>query len=251
MLYLKLARVIWHILVGVMTCAVVFPFTSQATHERLIQRWSQKLINLFGITLQFIDRSQSESEQLKPNAMIIANHISWIDIFVINTHQPCQFVAKSDIRNWPIAGWLSAQAGTIFLARGKQREVRRIYEGLVHQLQDQQRVAFFPEGTTGAQGGLLPFHANLFEAAIEAKVPVQPYVLRYVDQHNNLHPAADFIGDMTMLESMFSIFKAGKIQAQLIQLPLIQTQDKHRRDIARAANQAVAQELGLNVGVSL
>ncbi len=103
--------------------------------------------------------------------------------------QPCRFVAKSDIRDWPLIGWLCDKAGTVFIARGKQRDVRRIYQGLVTSIRAGERIAFFPEGTTVGQGTLLPFHANLFEAAIDA-VPVQPYALRYVDQDGRLHGAS-------------------------------------------------------------
>jgi 1-acyl-sn-glycerol-3-phosphate acyltransferase len=132
-----------------------------------------------------------------------------------------------------------------FLARGKQREVRRIYEGLVHQIHDGKRIAFFPEGTTAAQGTVLPFHANLFEAAIEAKVPVQPFVLRYVDAQGKFHPAADFIGDMTFAESMSTILKAPRMTAEVIRLPAIATEGAHRRDIALQARELVMRELGL------
>jgi 1-acyl-sn-glycerol-3-phosphate acyltransferase len=105
-------------------------------------------------------------------------------------------------------------------------------------------VAFFPEGTTVGQGALLPFHSNLFEAAISAKVPIQPYALRYVDAKGQLHPAADFIGDMTFAESVIAILKAGKITAELILLPAIDTAGAHRRELAAAARHAIAAALG-------
>ena len=157
---LRFARVLLHVLTGVCTCAFIFPWISAPKRDALVRRWSHQLLSLCKVRVKFIDQSGG---QLADHALIIANHVSWLDIFVINSWQACHFVAKADIRSWPIAGWLSAQAGTIFLARGKQREVRRIYERLVHQLEQNKRIAFFPEGTTGAQGGLLPFHANLFK----------------------------------------------------------------------------------------
>src|SRR5690606_36823074 len=96
---------------------------------------------------------------------------SWLDIFVIHAMHPCRFVAKAEIRGWPLIGWLCEQAGTIFIARGRLRDVRKIYEGAVRSLREGEHVAFFPEGTVSLQGSLLPFHANLFEAANEAQVP--------------------------------------------------------------------------------
>jgi 1-acyl-sn-glycerol-3-phosphate acyltransferase len=239
---LRLLRVFMHIFVGVLTCAVVFPFIAATKREALVRRWSSQLLTLCKVSVQFKDQSGG---QIVDHALIIANHVSWLDIFVINSWNACHFVAKSDIRSWPIAGWLSAQAGTIFLARGKQREVRRIYEGLVHQLRDNKRIAFFPEGTTGAQGGILPFHPNLFEAAIEAKVPVLPFAVRYVDAKGMLHHAADFIGEMTFAESMKLILQADGIVAELIQLPSIPTEGAHRREVAQVAREVVARGLGI------
>lgn len=235
-------RVFIHLLAGLMTCGLLFPFSSPATQEKLIRRWSRKLLAICTVDVVFDDRSQGLHAE---PAMIVSNHVSWLDIFVINTLHPCHFVAKSDIRSWPLIGWLCEKAGTIFLARGKQREVRRIYEGLVHQIQAGKRIAFFPEGTTAAQGTVLPFHANLFEAAIEAQVPVQPFVIRYVDMQGELHPAANFIGDMTFVDSMREILKAPKMRAELIRLPAIATRDAHRREVAQQARTAAQQALNI------
>lgn len=239
---LRFIRVLLHVFEGVLTCALIFPFVATVKREALIKRWSLQLLTLCRVKVRLLDQSGG---QIPDHALIIANHVSWLDIFVINSWKACHFVAKADIRAWPIAGWLSAQAGTIFLARGKQREVRRIYEGLVHQLRDNKRIAFFPEGTTGAQGGLLPFHANLFEAAIEAEVPVLPFALRYVDTQGQLHPAADFIGEMTFAESMKLILQSDVMIAELIQLPMISTEGAHRREVAQVSRELVAKTLGI------
>ena len=241
---LRLARIFLHVMRGVITCAFVFPWIAAPKREALVRRWSFELLALCRVRVKFIDQSGG---QIADHALIIANHVSWLDIFVINSWQACHFVAKADIRSWPIAGWLSAQAGTIFLARGKQREVRRIYEGLVQQLKQNKRIAFFPEGTTGAQGGLLPFHPNLFEAAIEAQVPILPFAVRYVDAQGQLHSAADFIGEMTFAESMKLILQAGGLTAELIQLPSVPTEGAHRRDVAQQARVVVAGGLGVVV----
>ena len=235
-------RVTLHLLAGLMTCAFLFPLCAQASREKLVQRWSRQLLGICTVDVRFIDQSDGKHAE---RALIVSNHISWLDIFVINTLHPCHFVAKADIRSWPLVGWLCHSAGTIFLARGKQREVRRIYEGLVHQIEAGKRIAFFPEGTTAAQGTVLPFHANLFEAAIEAKVPVQPFALRYVDQNGHFHHAADFIGDMTFAESMKVILKPPRMTAELIRLPAISTDGAHRREVASQSQQAVRDALGI------
>ncbi len=237
---LSLARLALHLFVGLWKVGVLFPFLDAAGRERRVQRWSRQLVAICGVSVQV--NASLQAMPVLP-ALIICNHISWLDIFVINSLHPCRFVAKSDIRNWPLIGWLCEHTGTIFIARGKARDVRRIYEGLVKSIHDGERVAFFPEGTTAPQGTVLPFHANLFEAAIEAEVPVQPYAIRYVDADGSLHSDADFIGEMTFLESVIAIMKSGGMHAELIRLPAISTDGAHRRELARDAHDAVSRAL--------
>lgn len=237
---LGLARLAVHLAVGLAKVALLFPFLGSDGRERRVQRWSRQLVAICGVAMRF-----DESRQTRPGspALIVCNHISWLDIFVINTLHPCRFVAKSDIRGWPLIGWLCEHTGTIFIARGKARDVRRIYEGLVKSIHDGERVAFFPEGTTSPQGVVLPFHANLFEAAIEAEVPVQPYAIRYLDADGSLHSSADFVGEMSFVESVIAIMKSGGMTAELIRLPAIGTEGAHRRELAKAAHDAIARVL--------
>jgi 1-acyl-sn-glycerol-3-phosphate acyltransferase len=245
MIAFRFALVFIHLFAGLFTCAAVFPFTSAVTHEKLVRRLSRRLLAICRVEMQLQDLSGGQGAE---RALVVLNHVSWLDIFVMNSHQPCHFVAKADIRSWPLIGWLCQMTGTIFIARGKQREVRRIYEGIVQEIAVGKRVAFFPEGTTAAQGNLLAFHANLFEAAIEAKVPVQPYAVRYLDAQGNLHPAADFVGEMSFAESMKVILQAGGMRAELVRLPAIATEGEHRRELAVAARAAIARGLRMDVG---
>ncbi|HYD82218.1 MAG TPA: lysophospholipid acyltransferase family protein, partial [Paucimonas sp.] len=208
---------------------------------RTIQHWSARLVAICGVR---IDLRVPAGRHAAEKALIVANHVSWLDIFVINTVQPCRFVAKSDIRDWPLIGWLCMKAGTVFIARGKMRDVRRTFEHLVAALHEGEHVAFFPEGGTAAPGTLRPFHANLFEAAIDAGVPVQPYALQYVDAEGRLHAAADFTGDVNFVQSAFRIARARRMTAQLILLPPIPTAQAHRRELADAARASIAAALG-------
>ena len=237
---LRLFRVILHLITALWTCAVIYPFTDAHGRAWRKRHWSAQLLAMCRVTLTITRRSSDEPAQ----ALAICNHVSWLDIFVINSMQPTGFVAKSDIRDWPLIGWLCSVTDTIFIARGRMRDVRRIFENLVEGLKRGERIAFFPEGTTAAQGAILPFHANLFEAAIDAGVPVQPFALRYLDAQGNYHAGADFIGDMTFAESMLVILRGAPIHAELIVLPVIESVGMHRRDLAQAAHDAVADALG-------
>lgn len=246
MLAFRLLRVVLHLFRGMATCAFVFPLIDHAGRQQRIKRWSARLLALAGVEVRVSCRP---GVQPAARALIVSNHVSWLDIFVINSVEPCRFVAKSDIRDWPLIGWLCEKTGTIFISRGKLRDVRRIYQGLVASLHAGERVAFFPEGTTAAQGTLLPFHANLFEAAVEAEVPVQPYAVRYTDKSGRLHAAADFIGEMSFVESMISVLKSGGMSAHLELLAPIDTRAEiHRRDLADAAHREIAEALSVPEG---
>ena len=240
----RLLRLAIHLCVGLFKCGLLFPFLDHVGRERRIQRWSAQLIAICGVSLQVNHTAQAEP--VSP-ALIICNHISWLDIFVINSVHACRFVAKSDIRDWPLIGWLCDKSGTIFIARGKQRDVRRIYAGLVQSIHNGERVAFFPEGTTSAQGTVLPFHANLFEAAIEAQVPVQAYAIRYRDAAGNYHPAADFIGEMSFAESVLMILRHPAMHAELIRLPAVSSAGAHRRELAVTMRAKIAQALQVEI----
>jgi 1-acyl-sn-glycerol-3-phosphate acyltransferase len=237
----QLLRLILHLFSGLLTCAIVFPLADAAGRERRVKEWSARLLRICRVNVIV---NKTADEMLAHGTLIVANHISWLDIFVINSLQPCRFVAKSDIRDWLLLGWLCDKAGTIFIARGRQRDVRRIYQGLVSSIRMGERIAFFPEGTTEAQGQILPFHANLFEAAIEAEVPVQPYALRYLDSAGRLHPAADFVGDTTFVQSVMAILTSGGMTAEVTILPPINSSGVHRQELAVAAQSSVAAALG-------
>ena len=237
----RLARVFLHVLLGMAICATVFPWLGQEKRNGHIRRWSTRLLRMCNVTVE----QRAGGAAVLERAAVVANHVSWLDIFVIHSLHPCHFVAKAEIRAWPLAGWLAEKAGTVFIARGNRRDLRHIFKGLVHSLQRGERVAFFPEGTTAAQGSLLPFHANLFEAAIDARVPVQPFALSYEDPAGASHPSVDFIGETSFAESIMLILNGPPVRARLAILPAIATVGAHRRDVAEAAHQAVAAALGV------
>ncbi|MGB9988256.1 lysophospholipid acyltransferase family protein [Massilia sp. SM-13] len=238
---LRLVRVIVHLFLGMAVCAFIFPFIGVEARDVHVRNWSRHLLAICNVSVQITSRSSAPRQK----ALVVANHVSWLDIFVINALYPCRFVAKAEIRSWPLAGWLVEKAGTVFIARGNRRDLRNIFKGLVSTLQSGQRVAFFPEGTTAPQGTLLPFHANLFEAGIDAKVKVQPYAISYVDSNLKPHPSVDFIGDMTFAQSMMAILRGSPIRARVTILPAMRTEGSNRRDLAEASYQAIRMALNI------
>ena len=237
----RLARVLLHALKGMAVCATVFPFLGEHKRNWHIRRWSKKLLAICNVTVELAPGSAPALE----HSMVVANHVSWLDIFVVHSLYPSHFVAKAEIRSWPLAGWLAEKAGTVFIARGNRRDLRHIFKGLVTSLEKGERVAFFPEGTTAAQGQLLPFHANLFEAAIDAKVPVQPFALTYRDNSGGSHPSVDFIGETSFAESIMLILNGPPVKARLAILPPLDSIGAHLRELAEASHKAIAAALGV------
>lgn len=179
-----------------------------------------------------------------PAGMLVANHISWLDIFVINALAPAAFVSKDEVRQWPLIGWLCERTETIFLSRGSRAAAQRTRGTMIAQLRDGVPVTVFPEGTTTAGDRVLPFHAALFQGAIDARVPVVPLALRYVDATDNRSPAPAYDGDVTLWQCLVSIVRAGGLAAQVRVLAPLDSAAADRRHLSARCHHAIAWHLG-------
>ncbi|EKZ98486.1 MULTISPECIES: lysophospholipid acyltransferase family protein [unclassified Cupriavidus] len=198
------------------------------------------LLGLCGITVEI-------PKDIHPShgVLVVANHISWLDIFVLNVWCPFRFVAKSEIRAWPLIGWLCVQTGTLFLERGKKRDTHRILHRIAECLGQGDTVCVFPEGTTSDGTAVLPFHANLLQAAVSAKAPVLPVALRYLDTSTrSLTLAPAYIGDLSLMDSLNSVLDASPITVQVLSGTEIAPGGWDRRELSGACQMAVGQLLG-------
>ena len=184
------------------------------------------------------------TQTVLPAGMLVANHISFLDIFVINAWAPAAFVAKDEVKKWPLVGWLSQRTDTIFLQRGSRQAAHAAHLHLVEKLRAGTRVAIFPEGTTSDGHTVQPFHSALLQSAIDAAVPLLPLALRYLDAqtHQPSH-AADYVGEMSLLECLWSIASSQNLVAQLAPLPAITSAGADRRHLAAYAHRVVAHHL--------
>ena len=211
------ASIGFHVICGICTLSFLFPFLDRKQKNEKIQKWSQRLLNIFNIQLK-VERSE-----LMPSTpyLLVSNHISWLDIHVINAFTPVRFVAKSEVESWPIFGWMAKQLGTVFIRRDSSRHARQVV-GQMADVLNSESICIFPEGTSTAGETVLPFRSNLFQAVVGSQTPVLPmaiqYYLRSTGERTNV---AAFIGDMGLLESMSNILKNRHIQAKIIVLPPI------------------------------
>jgi 1-acyl-sn-glycerol-3-phosphate acyltransferase len=218
------------ILVGLLILVFAYRLFSQQRRDHIRCLWSRMLLEICGLKVALIDTRGTGQPLSGPASaqMIVLNHVSWLDIFVLNSVTPATFVAKSEIRSWPLIGWLVAGAGTVFVERGSRHKVRLLNHEITRRLQAGQRVAFFPEGKTTNGFGLLPFHTSLFAAALhedqsdQLMVPIQPAALRYF-QDGQASDCCAYIDDQTLVGSMVRILTAAQLSVELEYLPEILT----------------------------
>lgn len=252
---LRLAHLAFHLLRGMLTVALVYPLIGTPHRLALKQNWSQQLVKLLGVEMKKVGAGETPSTMGSANdtalrGFLVANHISFLDIFVINALAPAAFVAKQEVRRWPLLGWLALHTETIFLERGSRRAAQATREHLVSQLADGRLVAVFPEGTTSDGSRVLPFHAALFQSAIDAGVSVLPLLLHYTDARGQTCHAADYIGETSLLECLWSIASAEKLIVQVKVLPAIATSGVDRRHLAAHAHHVIGHALGQEPGTS-
>ena len=198
---MKLLTAIWlllrggaHLLGGWWTIRTRFPQLSQAQREAEIQRWSAAFLRVWRIDLQV-----RGTPPVHGPLMLVANHISWLDILVLHAAGFCRFVAKSDIQRWPVIGTMATEAGTLYIERESRRDALRVVHHMRDALLRGEVVGVFPEGTTSDGQTLLPFHANLIQAAVSAQAPVLPVSLEFIDARTGaLSLAPIYIGDQSL-----------------------------------------------------
>lgn len=194
------------LLVGVVAVRWVFPRLDAPARNRVIVRWARALLGCFGVRVRVVHEAGAAPLLVAPESrMLLANHVSWIDIFAILAVAPAAFVAKAEIAGWPLAGRLVSGAGTIFIDRGRRRAVHEVNARITERLHAGQRVAVFPEGTNSDGRRLLPFHASLVQAARDAGVPITPIGLRYLDPDGSPSHAALYVGDTHFIASLWKV----------------------------------------------
>ena len=202
-------RMLAHLLHGLWVVTWHFPRLSPEQQQARVQAWSLGLLARAGITLQV-----QGTPVLQGPALLVANHISWLDIPVLHAARYCRFVSKSDVQAWPVVGTLATAGGTLYIQRESRRDALRMVKRMAAALQQGEVLAVFPEGTTGDGRTLLPFHANLLEAALAADAPVQPVGLRFIDRATGATSfAPSYIGDETLLGSIWRTLSAPPIEA--------------------------------------
>lgn len=207
----RLVRAFAHILAGWWTIRVLFARLGDQQRQAHVQVWARKMLGILGIELKVHGQPPAQGPVL-----LVANHLSWLDILVMHAARHCRFVAKADVKHWPLIGTLATGAGTLYIERDKRRDAMRVVHHMAQALRQGDIVAVFPEGTTGDGQCLLPFHSNLIQAAISAEAQVQPVALRFLDKKTREDSRGPlFVGADTLLGSLWRTVSGPPIQAHL------------------------------------
>jgi len=205
----RLLRAIAHVFGGWWTIRTRFPHLSAAEREARVQQWAEKMLNLMGISL-----TVQGTPPMHGPVLVVCNHLSWLDILTIHAARHVRFVSKSVVRHWPVIGTLSTGAGSLYIERERRRDAMRVVHHMTEALRKGDVIAVFPEGTTSDGHGLLPFHANLLQAAISSGAPVQPAALRFADAASGeTSYAPRYIDDDNLLKSVWNTLKAPPLLA--------------------------------------
>jgi len=222
-----------HVALAALILGAVFPLASLERRRALIRWWSAKLLRILAV------RARIEGDPPRAAGIVAANHVAWLDVFVVLSVVPLRFIAKSEIRSWPAAGWIAARSGTIFIRRGLRRDIARINERVHEALASGEFIGLFPEGTTGDGDTLLKFHSSLFQPAVANGARVYPAAIHYAGE-DGMACREVIYGERTFFESFAAIVRQPAFTATLRFGAAIDAAGADRRDIARRAHAAVS-----------
>ncbi len=237
-------RLLLKLLAGVATVALVFPFYGRERRWRAIQRWSGGIVSILGVELTVKGAPPAHSGRA---LLGVSNHVSWLDVQIIHSAWRARFVAKSEVRGWPVIGWLSARTGTLFIHRGRHRHATQINRSIHQAFAAGDAIAVFPEGTTTDGTVLRRFHASLLQPAVDEHALLVPLALKYTDANGNIDLAPSYVDDDTLIESIARIVSRRRIRAELEFIEPIDAQGKSRRELALLASAAIAECLRLQI----
>lgn len=230
----RLLSALAHAIGGWWTIAFAFPRLTQDQRDARVSAWAQQMLGILGIELRLLGTPAGGP------VLLVANHISWLDILVMHAARHCRFVSKAEVERWPLIGTLATGAGTLYIERESRRHAMRVVHHMAEALRAGDVLAVFPEGTTSDGQAVLPFHANMLQAAISADAPAQPVALAFVEAATGQPSfAPSYIGDDTLVASLWRTLTAPPLAAVVAFGQPQHAQGRDRRAWAAALREAV------------
>ncbi len=243
----KLLRVSLHLLSGLILTLLFIRngIHNSNTASRLFIWWNKHLCHIFHARITTYGDMNQEA------TLYVMNHISWFDIPALASQQPLHFLSKAEVKSWPLIGWFTERAGTLFIQRGVAGAAQNSLDEITQCLESGGSVVVFPEGTTTDGAGLKNFHGRLLQAAIDAQVKIQPVALRY-PYKKGINPYVPYIDDMTFIDSVIGLTKSTPLKVELhflepIDQHLNKTDETSNKQLALTAKQAIAHKLEMDI----
>ena len=237
-----MTRIAAHFVRAAGVAGLGYPLMPPARRRLALQRWSATLLRRLAARLTV--HGEPPREQDAP-FMLVANHVSWLDIFAINAAVPTRFVAKSEVRRWPLIGWLCVKADTLFIERARRRDLARLDDMISNALREQTAasasVGVFLEGTTTDGSEVLPFHSSLLRPAQAADVPIYPVAIQYLRDDGSICTEAAYDGDKSALDTLRLMLTQQEIHVHVHFLPPLAATGVHRKALAKQAREGIVQ----------
>lgn len=234
------ARLAGKMIEGLFLIGIIMPVVRPHKRDVIIEQWCRDVLRTLSIRLVLHGERPPEKAS---SVLFVANHVSWMDILVINACRRSHFVAKDEVRRWPLVGWMAARTGTLFLKRTSVHELVLVTERVTASLRRGQCVALFPEGTTTDGASLHTFHSGLFESVIQAEALVWPVAIQYIRQDGQHDTDIAFVGDQTLLASIHTVLTRPMTQARLSFASPINSSAGSRRELTAWSRQAIERGL--------
>ena len=184
------------------------PHRTAIERAEWMREWSTKCLQRLGV--------RHTVNGVPPDAgLVVSNHLSYVDIMVYGAAMRCVFVSKSEVRSWPIFGWLTTMAGTVYVDRKRRTDTRSANDEISRVLKQGLPVVVFPEGTSSGGAEVLPFYPSLFEPAIENKMPVTAAYLSYEVDGGTVENDVAYWGTMTFFPHLLRLLRLREIRATI------------------------------------
>lgn len=237
--FVRCLRVACHVFFGLLLVSL-FPLLKSTAQHHIVKYWSRKLLDILHVGLETQGYYPADTGQ---GRLLLANHVSWLDAVALNAVLPAYFVAKSEVANWPLLGWIFHGIHTLFIQRDLKMDTLRINRQIAQLLTQGERVALFPQGTTTDGTQLGHFHSSLLQGAVEMEAAICPVAIRYHDGRGKVNLDAAFIGNMTFIQSLWKILCSPALHVTLVYLPTLFSNGKNRRMLAAEAQSTISQAL--------
>lgn len=226
-----------HIVLGLLVTAVYSWVLRRSmvdpSYCRIKQWWLRRVIHILGGDVRVHGETHSTG------VLMVANHISWLDIPLLGGLSPVRFLSKHEVKHWPLIGWLAEKAGTLFIKRGVKGAAQQASDTIAERLLAGDAIIVFPEATTSDGTDVLPFHARLFASACDTRVGVQPVAVRYFNSNGEISRIAPYIDEVSLWDNLVGLLTEKTLVIEVHYLPVIKPEQHSRKSLARLAEQAV------------